>query len=51
MEELLELIKAKLEEKKAEEARKKSEKEEMLRPLMGVPLPPPAEAPADKANQ
>ncbi len=46
------------EEKKAEEARKKSEKEEMLRPLMGVPLPPKAELPAplveppaDKAKQ
>jgi hypothetical protein len=39
------------EEKKAEEEKKEAEKEKQPRRLMGVvPLPPPAEPPADKAN-
>jgi hypothetical protein len=34
-----------------EEKDKEKEKEKQPRPLMGVPLPPQAEPPADKANQ
>ena len=45
------LRKAEKERRKAEEEKRKAELEKKSRPLMGVPLPPPAESPADKANQ
>ena len=45
------LRKAEEARRKAEEEKRKAESEKMPRRLMGVPLPPPAESPADKANQ
>ena len=45
------LRKAEEEKRKAEEEKRKAELKKKPRRLMGVPLPPQAEPPADKANQ
>ena len=45
------LRKAEEEKRKAEEEKRKAELKKKPRRLMGVPLPPPAESPVDKANQ